>query len=173
MSMKNCANHKHPNAVRADSVTEAIIRLLAKRVERPLNPGDYQDPQDGLIHCGTCRKAKQSRLKLPDGKTILVPPRCTCQEQQYEREQAEKREREARERAEQLRYLGIRDEKLRACRFETAQDSPAIRRCQRYVDRWEEAQENDLGLMLWGESGGGKTFAAACIVNQSSTGAFP
>ena len=36
---------------------------------------------------------------------------------------------------------------------------------QRYVSQWEKAKEQNLGLLLWGGVGTGKTYIAACIAN--------
>ena len=55
---------------------------------------------------------------------------------------------------------------LRAHRFENDNGSvPALAEAKRYVERWEEMRQNNIGLLFWGRPGNGKTFAAACIAN--------
>ena len=52
------------------------------------------------------------------------------------------------------------------CRFDRDNGSvPALTEVKRYADRWEEMRSNNIGLLLWGVPGTGKTFAAACVAN--------
>lgn len=37
--------------------------------------------------------------------------------------------------------------------------------CRRYVEHWQEAREKNVGLLLWGDVGTGKSYLAACIAN--------
>lgn len=41
-----------------------------------------------------------------------------------------------------------------------------IRTAKKYVENWTDAKANNLGLLLWGDVGTGKSFAAACIANE-------
>ena len=69
-------------------------------------------------------------------------------------------------RIETLRADGIRDKSLTACRFDTATMSEEIVKCKRYADAWDDMRRENNGLLLWGNTGNGKTFAAACIANE-------
>ena len=42
---------------------------------------------------------------------------------------------------------------------------PQLSYARRYVDHWPEMYRENMGLLLWGPAGTGKTFAAACIAN--------
>ena len=42
---------------------------------------------------------------------------------------------------------------------------PQLSEARNYLEHWPEMQRNNIGLMFWGPSGNGKTFAAACIAN--------
>ena len=42
---------------------------------------------------------------------------------------------------------------------------PQLAWARRYVEHWEEMRRENMGLLLWGPSGTGKTYAAACIAN--------
>ncbi len=55
---------------------------------------------------------------------------------------------------------------LGSCRFEKDNGKvPQLEQARRYVSNWEAMQRENMGLMLWGQPGNGKTFAAACIAN--------
>lgn len=43
--------------------------------------------------------------------------------------------------------------------------NPNMSRAKCYVDRWEKMLSENIGLLLWGEVGTGKSFFAACIAN--------
>ena len=43
--------------------------------------------------------------------------------------------------------------------------NPNISRAKCYVDRWQEMLSDNIGLLLWGDVGTGKSYFAACIAN--------
>lgn len=137
-----------------------LERLAARAV--PADPADYS--QDGLLYCGHCRTPKECRVDI-GGRQRVLRCMCACSVRREEAEKARKQQEGEAERAERLRFDCIADKGLRACRFETAQDSPLLRKCRSYVESWESARRDNVGILLWGGTGGGKTFAAACIAN--------
>lgn len=42
---------------------------------------------------------------------------------------------------------------------------PQMEKARQYADRWKDMEAENMGLLFWGPSGNGKTFAAACIAN--------
>lgn len=142
--------------------TESIIDAIARASAQNPAPGDYM--KDGLLYCGHCETPKQCRIRFHFGER-LVGCQCACEQRRLE---AEKRADEARAldlRIRNLRANGIRDRNLLDCTFQTAEMSPELMKCRRYVERWKEMREENSGLLLWGGTGNGKTYAAACIVN--------
>ncbi len=70
-----------------------------------------------------------------------------------------------RSRIRSLKTSGIQEPALTNWTFASAEDSPSIQMARRYVDHWPQMKENNLGLLLWGDVGTGKSFTAACIAN--------
>lgn len=142
---------------------DALIDSIAKKAEPVRDLVDYE--KDGLLYCGHCNTPKQCRI--PIGGTVrLVGCQCACAAREYEAEKKARADREKRLRIETLRADGIRDKSLTACRFDKATMSDEIVKCKRYADAWDDMRRENSGLLLWGNTGNGKTFAAACIANE-------
>lgn len=143
--------------------TEKMIDLLAAKNEAKREQGDYV--KDGLLYCGHCETPKQCRIRFNSSERI-VGCQCACARRKWE---ADKKADEERERAIYIKHLranGIQDRGLTNCRFETATPTEDLAKCRRYVDHWEEMQVSNSGLLLWGNTGNGKSYGAACIVNE-------
>lgn len=142
---------------------DALIDSIAKKAEPVRDLVDYE--KDGLLYCGHCNTPKQCRIPI-GGDVRLVGCQCACAAREYEAEKKARADREKRLRIETLRADGIRDKSLTAFRFDTATMSDEIVKCKRYADAWDDMRRENNGLLLWGNTGNGKTFAAACIANE-------
>lgn len=142
---------------------DALIDSIAKKVEPVRDLVDYE--KDGLLYCGHCNTPKQCRIPIGGG-VRLVGCQCACAAREYEAEKKARADREKRLHIETLRADGIRDKSLTACRFDNATMSDEIVKCKRYADAWDDMRRENNGLLLWGNTGNGKTFAAACIANE-------
>lgn len=142
---------------------DALIDSIAKKAEPVRDLVDYE--KDGLLYCGHCNTPKQCRIPI-GGNVRLVGCQCACAAREYEAEKKARADREKRLRIETLRADGIRDKSLTACRFDKATMSDEIVKCKRYADAWDDMRRENNGLLLWGNTGNGKTFAAACIANE-------
>lgn len=142
---------------------DALIDSIAKKAEPVRDLVDYE--KDGLLYCGHCNTPKQCRIPI-GGNVRLVGCQCACAAREYEAEKKARADREKRLRIETLRADGIRDKSLTECRFDKATMSDEIVKCKRYADAWDDMRRENSGLLLWGNTGNGKTFAAACIANE-------
>lgn len=139
------------------------ISQMESRSKR--KPGD-RVVKDGTLLCGVCGKPKRARVdfsKEKDGSDIrIVAIGCDCNKRRL----AEEAVKAARERLAQMRESGgISHTAL----FERADTSPEMDRCWKYAANWERARNENIGLLLWGDVGTGKTFAAHCICNALLT----
>jgi DNA replication protein DnaC len=140
---------------------EPIIAAAAKA--NPERPGDYR--KDGLLYCGTCKTQKEYRLP---GFTVRCM--CACEAAKYEKEEAARQERKRRDYIERLRRVSGCD---RSATFANADNTLVLDKCRRYVTAWERMLADNIGLLLWGNTGTGKTYAAACIANALMDQAVP
>ena len=147
--------------------TDDIFTTLARRSAALAVPEEGDFLRDGLLHCGKCGKPKQCRVPLRGDpqKPEVVGCCCDCMNEAYLRGKEEREREEKRLRIEALRADGIRDKSLTACCFDSAEMTDGLLKCRRYAEHWKEMQEQNSGILLWGNTGTGKTYAAACIAN--------
>lgn len=143
-----------------------IFAQIAKKAGESSHPepGDYLE--SGLLFCGRCHTAKQSVIQL-DEKIVTVPCLCKCKAESWEREREERKRIELQDKAERLRDACFKGSKLAHWTFEEDEGrNPRVSEIMhRFVDNFPEMYSGGHGLLLYGERGTGKTFAAACAVN--------
>ena len=147
-----------------ENMKTAIDGLLTVTPE----PEDYTG-EDGLLYCGKCRTPKEAYF--PEGKTLIPghdrhPVLCACRKKEQEEQQTEQEERRHSQTVDRLKQQGFTDPAMREWTF--ANDNG---RCQQmenahfFVKQWELMQKENIGLLLWGDVGTGKSFFAGCIAN--------
>lgn len=142
-----------------------VISTLAAKAAAVSTPEPCDYIRDGLHYCGHCRTPKQCRIEIA-GKVRIVKCQCACAARKYEAERKARQDQEMRLRIDCLRADGVWDKALVTCRFESAKETPELVKCRRYVENWETTEAKNIGLLLWGGTGNGKTYAAACIANS-------
>jgi DNA replication protein DnaC len=142
-----------------NELLEAMIKVAEAQI---LGENDYLN-SDGFIACTVCHTSKQTRLKEPNERYV-VPVACKCKMDEYNA-------REEKKRLEVCEIVRNRYIEFEACRkYRFAQDdgrtAGITRSLQRYCEKFEEMLKKNLGLLLHGPVGTGKTFYAACIANE-------
>ena len=139
-----------------------VLQQAQSRAKPQAMPGDYV--QDGLLFCGVCHTAKECRISLL-GQQRVVGCLCACGQAIAARQREQRRRQSAQWRAQRLRAAGIQDAALASCRFEGAGQTKLISQCRQYAANWPRMYQENVGLLLHGAPGAGKTFAAACVAN--------
>ena len=132
-------------------------------------PEDYTG-EDGLLYCGKCRTPKEAYF--PADKVALFgrdrhPAECDCQRAQRMEREAAEQQRKHRDKVEELKRLGFTDPAMREWTF--ANDNgrnPQMKTARFYVEHWEDMKAGNIGYLLWGSVGTGKSFFACCIANE-------
>ncbi len=138
-----------------------IKRITVTRLE----PGDYTG-EDGLLYCGKCRTPKQFRMEAPPLEGRLLPHPCRCEQERLDREAAEQEAHRHRQAVADLKRRGFTDPAMKGWTF--ANDNgkcPQMKHARFYVEHWDTMQEENIGYLLWGGVGTGKSYFAGCIAN--------
>lgn len=143
----------------------SILNNLTNNKNIDPRQDEYIDESDGLLHCRVCGKHRQLKFNL-GGVEHIVRTMCKCEEAERDARQREEELRELRRHAENLRIAGMQDRKMWEYTFTNDKGyNPKIYMAKNYVDKFEELRGDGRGLLLWGPTGTGKTFFAACIAN--------
>lgn len=133
------------------------------QVQKEPGLGQYLG-DDGLIYCEKCHTPVQCRVTL-EGKERIMPCICKCQKEERERQEQRMKEEEQLLYVRRLKAAGIQERHLQDWTFSTAMDTLSVQMAMRYVENWKKVKAENLGLLLWGDVGTGKSFLAACIAN--------
>lgn len=149
-------------------ITEELRTIIDEINGNPaLSADEYIDPADGLIHCRSCGGRRQIVLPSPFHEGFVVP-RCICpcqkEADRIRAEEAAKHERM--ERIRRRKAQGLQDSYLHDYTFANDNgQNPLIGKAHAYVEQWHEAYKQNVGLLLFGDVGTGKSFFAGCIAN--------
>ena len=131
-------------------------------------PDDYINSADGLKYCGKCRTPKEAfyPADLQAQGFTKHPVMRKCATERREREEAKRREYERMSYMTMLRSEAFRDMPVAGWRFESAAvTTPQLAKARGYAQNWDEFKKAGIGLLLFGNVGTGKSYAAGCIAN--------
>lgn len=131
--------------------------------------------EDGLLHCTICGGRRQTIATFGDGKQVKVYCRCKCQAERDAAEKADYQKREEMQRVDKLRTLGFADREMVNCTFENDDGAnPKLTAgMKQYCENFPRLRREGTGLLLYGPVGTGKSFYAACIVNELISRGYP
>lgn len=133
----------------------------------PENIEDYHG-KDGLLYCGKCRTPKEAFF----AKGIALmgkskhPVECNCQRIKRTKQESLINQQKHIDLVRRLKAAGFSDTAMLDWTFENDNGrSPQMHHAHRYVELWQTMRAENLGLLLWGSVGTGKSFLAGCIAN--------
>ena len=121
--------------------------------------------EDGCLRCGKCGKRKQLKINF-FGRDKVVGCMCDCEAQARKEREEQLRREEAQRDLYHRKTVGLKDRRFWEWRFENdngTNDKMLIAR--QYVDHWDKMKKENVGLLLMGPVGTGKSFFAGCIAN--------
>lgn len=148
--------------------------MLEKIVEKSLEaanaqPDDYR--KDGLLYCHVCHQPKERRLELL-GREHIVGVLCECERAKREKEEEASRKHQAEmafwEKMTDLRKNNICDQTYETVTLanDDGTNQKVSNFCRKYIDRWPQMLENNIGVLFHGPVGTGKSFFACAIANE-------
>lgn len=147
------------------NVDDYIDKIKQNAGQTSLNTGlDYYD-EDGILHCGICGDKKMTRLQS-FGKKWEFACLCKCAQEKLKLYETQIKREEMLREVEHLKSVGLSDHRFREWCF--AKDNgcnPKLYLAREYVEKWQEMKEQNIGYLLSGPVGTGKSFFAGCIAN--------
>lgn len=150
---------------------EGFVGIVEKNVVR--DSSTEVTGEDGLLHCAKCGGKRQTRIEIKDEKAgttkvLIVPCICDCMKEADERNRTESAEKEELERLRRLKAEAFADSQMAEFTFEKDDKAnPKISSALKtYCDNFPRFQRDGKGIILYGSVGTGKSFLAACVVNE-------
>lgn len=153
---------------------ESMISGLESKAAQAIKveEGDYL--VDGLLYCHHCNTPKQCRVEL-FGRIRTPMCLCKCAVERRQAEEAERKRIERMREIERLRQMGFPESEM--ARWTFAADDKANPKIsgvmKNYADNFETMKGKSKGLLLYGSVGTGKSFHAACVVNDLIDKGYP
>jgi DNA replication protein DnaC len=147
-----------------------MVNAFGSIINGLIASGPVQEEGDAVVNgiriCGKCMAPKQAHVEIL-GEMRLVPVLCDCQTAERNRREEEYRKAREIERRERMRRNGITNAEWQNATFadDDGRDADSGTKCRNYVKNFATMAETNVGLMLYGDVGCGKTFLAGCIAN--------
>ena len=143
-----------------------FTKIIDKADAATAAPDDYINPANGLKYYGKCHAPKEAfyPADLQVQGFTKHPVMCKCAAERREREESERREYERMSYMTMLRNKAFHDMPAAGWRFESAV-VPTPQLAKGYAQNWDEFKKAGIGLLLFGNVGTGKSYAAGCVAN--------
>ena len=135
--------------------------------------GDYIG-DDGLLYCHKCNTRKQTEINIL-GRVRRPPCLCKCASEKLAAEEEERNRIKFEQRVKELRRMGFPESEMQNWTFanDDLTNEKITKAAQRYVENFSELRKAGKGLLLYGNTGTGKTYTACEIANALIDKGYP
>jgi DNA replication protein len=144
---------------------EQLKSIQIQGLEFRYNPNkDYV--KEGNVYCKTCHNRVNSEpipMAAMD-KVFIVRVNCECDKTRIEQEKQEERFREIEQKKKDC-FLQRNQWDYTFEQGESSMDSELARKLKNYVKKFDQMKAENIGLLLYGNVGSGKTYLACCVAN--------
>lgn len=153
----------------------AMVDALEARAAASIKAeeGDYIG-EDGLLYCHKCNTRKQTEVNILG--TIRRPMcMCKCEAAKRAAEEEERNRIKFEQRVKELRRMGFPESEMQNWTFanDDLTNEKITKAAGRYVENFSELRKNGKGLLLYGNTGTGKTYTACEIANALIDKGYP
>ena len=153
----------------------AVVAALEARAALSIKveEGDYVG-EDGLLYCHKCNTRKQTEENVLG--TIRRPMcMCKCEAAKMAAEEEERRRIKFEQKVRDLRRMGFPESNMLNWTFanDDLTNAKITTAAQKYVENFEEFRKAGKGLLFYGNTGTGKTYAACEIANALIDKGYP
>lgn len=151
-----------------------MIDALAGTIDAiPDNISDMGFMKDGLLHCNECKQPKQMKLKIFGGEKIVYIM-CECEKRKDEAEMLKFRTDLNNEEINRMMDIALPNPEMKKHTFDNDNGKqPRMREAARYARDFNLHLKTGSGLILYGECGTGKSYAAEAIANKLIKSGYP
>ena len=147
---------------------ENIITIKIQGTDFTYNKETHYE-KDGHIYCKTCNERIDGKpIPMLDKKLMIIRNACKCDRDRAEQEKLREKQIEQ----DRLRKNCFISKNQIAYTFENVDedtDKDIIKKAKNYVKHFEEMRKDNVGLLLYGNVGSGKTYIACSIANAIIT----
>ena len=128
---------------------------------------DYNE-DDEIRVCPNCGEPTQKEIFILN-RMMRVPLMCKCKKESFETKKIENENREKQLRLQRIIKNSLMDQKFKKSTFETWDFTKGTQKMYdigfKYANNFQNMKKENIGLLIYGSPGNGKTYTAAAIAN--------
>lgn len=145
-------------------IMDSIGKIADRIPESDCFTEEFLD-SDGFRRCKICGKRRENEYSMM-GRTFRVRCLCDCEVAEQKRIEQEQQKKEFAIQVHALKSVGLTERRFHEWCFSNDNGrNPKMKLAKSYVSRWPVMKEKNIGYLIWGKVGTGKSFFAGCIAN--------